>query len=111
MKHSSKALQLLTGTIVALIVLAATIVAAPTKASTAASLHARTTALTVTSDQHSHATLDLLHSNSILEEDHFALRTGHFSIPQPTLYAIATHAGYGPAIRRTRIRRKGNLRG
>lgn len=109
MKLSSKALQLLTGTIIALIVLAATIVAAPTKESTVTPRRASTTAQTAASDQHSHSTLDILHRDSILEEDHFALRSGHFAMPQPTLYAIATLTGYGPAIRRARIRRKGNL--
>jgi hypothetical protein len=110
MKRSSKAVQLLTGTIIALIVLAATIIAAHTKTSTTASLRA-TEAHTVASDQHSYDTLDTLHNNSIFKEDHFALRSDHFSMPQPTLYAIATLTGYGPAIRRARIRRKGNLHG
>jgi hypothetical protein len=110
MKLSSKAIQLFATTIVALLILAATIIAAPTRTSTTASLQA-THGHAATNQPSFQNSLDPLHGDRIIEEDHFALRTNHFNMPQPTLYAIATLASHGPAIRRARIRRKGNLHG
>jgi hypothetical protein len=110
MRLSSKTLQLFGATIIALITLATIVIATPTKTSTIPSFHATNTH-SAASYQQSHDTVDALHSRATFEEDHFALRTNHFHMPQPTLYAIAALTGYGPAIRRARIRRKGSLQG
>ena len=131
MKLSSKTLQLFGATIIALIALATIVIATPTKTSTIPSFHATNTHSAASYQQSQAAedlggeacvrylyrmrlgcdTVDALNSRATFEEDHFALRTNHFHMPQPTLYAIAALTGYGPAIRRARIRRKGNLHG
>ena len=110
MKLSSKTLQIFGATIIALIALAATVTAAPTKTTAIPSFHATDTYNSTTEQPPSHM-IETLHFNLFSAEDHFALRSNHFSMPQPTLYAIATLTGYGPTIRRARIRRKGNLHG
>jgi hypothetical protein len=109
MKLTRNHIQLLAGIIIAISLSALTTFAAPTKDSSNKSIHVSNHA----SMEHTFSITSLASRQSLpsFHEDHSALRSNHFNMPGPILYAIATPTRYSPAIRRARIRRKGNLHG
>lgn len=108
MKLTRNHTHFLAGIVIAISLSALTTFAGPTNDSSNKSIHASSNHASM---EHIFLTTSLASSQSLpsFHEDHSALRTNHFNMPEPTLYAITTLTGHGPAVRRARIRRKGNL--